>query len=191
MSQDELLQNLTTENERLRAALSTALTRINDITFAKLKETRDELENSYNKFATNMYDIMNISTIPLAVSDLIVPLARRFPDWNINFSTHKGKGVAYIRVSRPVEKDEIGIMVWKDYSSSKEDRHVRCNVHEGFKYPGWESDTLVVPLEKLYETLEGIHSNIRELALDYISHLPPEVETKSSPDFSKIEHNGC
>ena len=218
----EELEELRTENSRLKEKIAkleeeavgrkeridTAKKQLNEIAISKLAETREELQNAHLTFVTSMTEGMKIAAMPLVTHELIVPLARRFVDWDICFSVHKGFGVAYIDVSKPEDDYDIAILTWRDLTDKDDIRYIHCQVGDGFVYPGWNSDTLTVPTVNLFESLAVVYSKLRELALEYYASHPPAPEPEEPPvelldtdetpeEILRIpagltfEHNGC
>jgi hypothetical protein len=207
-SLSEKIEKLEKELSDRQVHLDCLTKRLEETFQMKIKESRDEIENAHIIFMESLKQGMNLTMMPLVCSQLIVPLARRFLDWNISFCTRNGVGGAYIDVTGMEDDCDTGFIIWRDILVSEDVYFIRCEVGKSFIYPGWNSDTCSVKSAQFFETIESVYSNLRELALEYYASQPPEsdsaeppielLDSKETPEeiFEIpveliIAHNGC
>lgn len=211
--QDLIIAELRAENEKLRETNHKLASHFSEMATLKLGEAKNDLQDAQIMFVNSMADSMKIATMPIVVEELIVPLARFFPEWRIGYSIHNGFGAAYIRLDQQEDEYEFGIVVWNDVTIPGDFLQITCDVHPSFRFPGWTEDHLSVPKDNLYQILTDIHVSLREHALAFYATQPPEPKNETNVAFGldfdetpeeilrnpiedllrsgRFEHNGC
>lgn len=165
----------------------------------ELENLRQKLEESHQRLAEELEKSVKIAAIPLVVTFLIIPLARRFLNWDISYGIWNGHGAACIGVSDETDREGFGIVVWKDYLRTNESQYfISFDVAEGFRYPEWTEDFISVSGDELFSTLEKLHTDLKVPARKYLASITPVLSTSGNvayhfglEDLKLMVQNGC
>jgi len=150
---------------------------VSSMAVMKIKECRDEIVDAQTQMFQSMDNCFKFVSIPMTVSSIIVPLARRFLDWRIGYTNHEGNGAAYVGVNEPDEEYEYGLIIWRSIADRDAMLHIVCDVEKGFRLNGWTSNETAIPENQGFDGLVAIYQQLKVEAPIFLQALELQNQT--------------
>ena len=135
-----------------------------------LEKTKEDFEQGMRAASDNLRDglrtIAKVVEVGRVSSCIVVPLARRFPDYRIS-QTNDGK--AYISWNENITKEgyELGIFVsFKHEHGLPTEKFIVEHDVEGLQLPGWPKEAATI--DEVFQHVELLRNTLEEPAVEFI-----------------------